>query len=124
MTPPETVDPLDSVNAILAANVREQKLLTESLRQPILTEKRTKKRYQRTLCYYIYSFFIRSYGNEKNNINEFLSKDSKVGITNVTTPKKSNQENHGNGSFEGGRNHSENDEELGGKDGGKNNSGK
>jgi hypothetical protein len=34
MTPPDTADPLDSINALLGANTRQQKLLTESLRQP------------------------------------------------------------------------------------------
>ena len=120
MTPPETVDPLDSVNAILAANVREQKLLTESLRQPLIAEKRTKHRYQRTLCYYIYSCFTRQFRHDKNMVNDFLTtKDAKIGITNVTTPKKKSSDAHGSVTSEGGRKYSENDEEAARGDGGK-----
>ena len=120
MTPPETVDPLDSVNAILAANVREQKLLTESLRQPLIAEKRTKHRYQRTLCYYIYSCFTRQFRHDKNMVNDFLTtKDAKIGITNVTTPKKKSLDAHGSVTSEGGRKYSENDEEAARGDGGK-----
>ena len=113
MTPPETVDPLDSVNAILAANVREQRLLTESLRQPLIPEKRTKHRYQRTLCYYIYSCFTRQWKNDKNMVNDFLTtKDAKIGIMNITTPRKRNADLQGSVTSEAGRKYSEIDEEA------------
>ena len=43
MTPPDTADPLDSVNALLGANTRQQKLLTESLRQPKQSKEKVSK---------------------------------------------------------------------------------
>ena len=39
MTPPDHCDPLDSVNAMLKSNIRQQRLLTQSLRQPGLKKK-------------------------------------------------------------------------------------
>ena len=76
MTPPDTQDPLDSVNAILCANIRQQKLLTESLRQPLALQK-PKKLIQRTICYFIFEFFR---GSKAKDINNFLvKKDAKIG---------------------------------------------
>ena len=43
MTPPDAADPLDSVNALLGANTRQQKLLTESLRQPKQLKEKVRK---------------------------------------------------------------------------------
>ena len=39
MTPPDHCDPLDSVNAMLKSNIRQQRLLTQSLRQNGLKKK-------------------------------------------------------------------------------------
>ena len=41
MTPPDHCDPLDSVNAMLKSNIRQQRLLTQSLRQNGLKKKAT-----------------------------------------------------------------------------------
>ena len=43
MTPPDNCDPLDSVNAMLKSNIRQQRLLTQSLRQPGLNKKKLRR---------------------------------------------------------------------------------
>jgi hypothetical protein len=68
MTPPDNVDPLDSVNAVLAANVRQQKLLTESLRQPRANDKSAK------LARIPFSFLKSCFSKtDQKTVNDFLA---------------------------------------------------
>ena len=99
MTPPETVDPLDSINAILSANVRQQKLLTESLRQPIFQEKKKKKMYERTLCFYIFNFLFR---RERVKIADYvLDKNNSKSMTGNGNPVDFEFHSPGNKNSEG-----------------------
>jgi hypothetical protein len=68
MTPPDNVDPLDSVNAVLAANVRQQKLLTESLRQPRANDKTAKL--ARIPFSFLKSCFTKT---DQKTVNDFLA---------------------------------------------------
>ena len=86
MTPPDNVDPLDSVNAVLAANVRQQKLLTESLRQPRANDKSAK------LARIPFPFFRSCFAKtDQKTVNDFLAPKKFARVSALTEKDLRNQ---------------------------------